>query len=112
MARLTFYSDSQTEGWLSSITRVLPYAASTVLRRPSSSPDRSLPTGKCLKRVRRRLKLLGFIFHWQECWWSSIFVSSMAMRLPFLTSYDPPGTSEGTLDPLGLYQIADQLAIR
>ncbi len=21
--------------------------------------------------------------------------------LPFLTSYDPPGTSEGTLDPLG-----------
>ena len=31
---------------------------------------------------------------------------------PFLTSYDPPGTSEGTLDPLGLYQIADQLAIQ
>jgi len=32
--------------------------------------------------------------------------------LPFLTSYDPPGTSEGTLDPLGLYQIADQLAVK
>ena len=36
----------------------------------------------------------------------------MILTLPFLTSYDPPGTSEGTLDPLGLYQIADQLAIR
>ena len=33
-------------------------------------------------------------------------------RIPFLTAYDPPGTSEGTLDPLGLYQIADQLAVR
>lgn len=32
--------------------------------------------------------------------------------LPFLSAYDPPGTSEGTLDPLGLYQIADQLATR
>lgn len=31
---------------------------------------------------------------------------------PFLTSYDPPGTSEGSLDPLGLYQIADQLAVQ
>ena len=31
---------------------------------------------------------------------------------PFLTTYDPPGTSEGTLDPLGLYQIADQLAVQ
>src|SRR5207244_1212247 len=30
----------------------------------------------------------------------------------FLTAYDPPGSSEGTLDPLGLYQIADQLAVR
>jgi hypothetical protein len=29
-----------------------------------------------------------------------------------MTSYDPPGTSEGTLDPLGLYQIADQLAMQ
>ncbi len=36
----------------------------------------------------------------------------MKLTLPFLTTYDPPGTSEGTLDPLGLYQIADQLAIR
>src|SRR4030067_3004458 len=35
----------------------------------------------------------------------------MAVTFPFLTSYDPPGTSEGTLDPLGLYQIADQLAV-
>ena len=32
--------------------------------------------------------------------------------LPFLTRYDPPGTSEGTLDPLGLYMIADQLATK
>lgn len=29
-----------------------------------------------------------------------------------MTSYDPPGSSEGTLDPLGLYQLADQLAVR
>src|SRR6266478_1528067 len=36
----------------------------------------------------------------------------MTTTFPFLTSYDPPGTSEGTLDPLGLYQIADQLAIQ
>ena len=36
----------------------------------------------------------------------------MATIFPFLTSYDPPGTSEGTLDPLGLYQIADQLAVQ
>ncbi len=36
----------------------------------------------------------------------------MGVTFPFLTSYDPPGTSEGTLDPLGLYQIADQLAIQ
>lgn len=33
-------------------------------------------------------------------------------RRQVLTSYDPPGTSEGTLDPLGLYQIADQLAMQ
>ena len=33
------------------------------------------------------------------------------MTLPFLTTYDPPGSSEGTLDPLGLYQIADQLGV-
>ncbi len=36
----------------------------------------------------------------------------MISFLPFMTSYDPPGTNEGTLDPLGLYQIADQLAIQ
>lgn len=30
--------------------------------------------------------------------------------LPFLTAYDPPGSSEGALDPLGLYLIADRLA--
>jgi hypothetical protein len=36
----------------------------------------------------------------------------MAITFPFLTIYDPPGTSEGTLDPLGLYQIADQLAVQ
>ena len=36
----------------------------------------------------------------------------MTTTFPFLTAYDPPGTSEGTLDPLGLYQIADQLAIQ
>src|SRR4051794_7791268 len=34
------------------------------------------------------------------------------MSLPFLTAFDPPATSEGTLDPMGLYQIADQLATR
>ncbi len=34
------------------------------------------------------------------------------ITFPFMTSYDPPGTSEGTLDPLGLYQIADQLAVK
>jgi hypothetical protein len=36
----------------------------------------------------------------------------MVATFPFLTSYDPPGTSEGTLDPLGLYQIAEQLAVQ
>src|SRR3989304_4784565 len=34
------------------------------------------------------------------------------ITFPFMTSYDPPGPSEGTLDPLGLYQIADQLAMQ
>jgi hypothetical protein len=34
------------------------------------------------------------------------------VALPFLTSYDPSASSEGTLDPLGLYQIADQLAVQ
>ena len=33
-------------------------------------------------------------------------------NLPFLTVYDPPGSSEGSLDPLGLYLIADQLAMK
>src|SRR5215212_7911097 len=37
---------------------------------------------------------------------------NLAASFPFLTSYDPSGTSEGTLDPLGLYQIADQLAVQ
>ena len=36
----------------------------------------------------------------------------MTLALPSLTTFDPPGSSEGTLDPLGLYQIADQLATR
>ena len=34
----------------------------------------------------------------------------MSASFPFLTSYDPPGTGEGSLDPLGLYQIAERLA--
>lgn len=34
------------------------------------------------------------------------------IHLPFFTAYDPPGSSEGTLDPLGLYMIANQLATR
>lgn len=33
----------------------------------------------------------------------------MAVVFPFLTAADPLGTSEGSLDPLGLYQIADIL---
>lgn len=33
------------------------------------------------------------------------------VAFPFLTAYDPPGTSEGTLDPMGLYQIAEHLAV-
>jgi hypothetical protein len=33
-------------------------------------------------------------------------------EFPFLTKYDPPGSSEGTLDPLGLYLVADQLATK
>lgn len=36
----------------------------------------------------------------------------MTTALPFLSSYDPLATSEGALDPLGLYQIADQLAVQ
>ena len=34
----------------------------------------------------------------------------MPITIPFLTAYDPPNSGEGSLDPLGLYQIADQLA--
>lgn len=33
----------------------------------------------------------------------------MGAMFPFLTAADPLGTSEGSLDPLGLYQIADLL---
>ena len=33
----------------------------------------------------------------------------MSVTFPFLTAADPLGTSEGSLDPLGLYQIADVL---
>ena len=36
----------------------------------------------------------------------------MTTTFAFLTSYDPPGASESTLDPLGIYQIADQLAVQ
>lgn len=36
----------------------------------------------------------------------------MSASFPFLTTYDPVGSSEGSLDPLGLYRIADQLAIQ
>ena len=35
----------------------------------------------------------------------------MAFQTPYLTAFDPLGTGEGSLDPLGLYQIADQLAV-
>lgn len=31
---------------------------------------------------------------------------------PLLTICDPPGTSEDSLDPLGLYQVADRLAVQ
>ncbi len=34
------------------------------------------------------------------------------MQIPTLSAYDPSSSSEGTLDPLGLYQIADQLATK
>lgn len=34
----------------------------------------------------------------------------MPISFPFLTAYDPPGVSEGSLDPLGLSQIAERLA--
>jgi hypothetical protein len=32
--------------------------------------------------------------------------------LPFLTQFDPPQQSEGSLDPLGLYSISDALGVR
>ena len=32
----------------------------------------------------------------------------MSAQLPFLTTYDPLGESEGSIAPLGLYHIADQ----
>ncbi len=32
--------------------------------------------------------------------------------LPFLSKFDPPQQSEGSLDPLGLYSIADALGVR
>jgi hypothetical protein len=32
--------------------------------------------------------------------------------LPFISKFDPPETSEGSLDPLGLYSIADALGVR
>lgn len=34
----------------------------------------------------------------------------MAASFPFLTHFDPVGNSEGTLDPLGVYQVAELLA--
>ena len=36
----------------------------------------------------------------------------MTPSFPFMAKYDPPGTSEDTLDPLGPYQIADQLTVQ
>ena len=36
----------------------------------------------------------------------------MTLVLPALTAFDPETSSEGTLDPLGLYLIADQLATK
>jgi len=34
------------------------------------------------------------------------------MLIPFLSAKDPAASSEGTLDPLGLYQIADALGVK
>lgn len=34
------------------------------------------------------------------------------MLMPLLSEEDPVASSEGSLDPLGLYQIADSLAVR
>lgn len=35
-----------------------------------------------------------------------------AELLPFQTAFDPPQQAEGSLDPLGLYSIADLLGVR
>lgn len=35
-----------------------------------------------------------------------------AVLLPFQTAFDPPQQAEGSLDPLGLYSIADVLGVR
>lgn len=35
-----------------------------------------------------------------------------ALLLPFQTAFDPPQQAEGSLDPLGLYSIADALGVR
>lgn len=37
---------------------------------------------------------------------------SIESILPFLSQFDPPQQSEGSLDPLGLYSIADALGVR
>ena len=37
---------------------------------------------------------------------------SVAALLPFQTAFDPPQQAEGSLDPLGLYSIADMLGVR
>jgi len=38
--------------------------------------------------------------------------AQVVSAIPLLTTYDPSGASEGTLDALGVYQIAGQLATR
>lgn len=35
-----------------------------------------------------------------------------ALLLPFQTAFDPPQQSEGSLDPLGLYSVADALGVQ
>ena len=34
------------------------------------------------------------------------------MSSSLLTSYDPTTTAKGNLDPIGLYQLSDQLAVQ
>ncbi len=36
----------------------------------------------------------------------------MATTIPLISEYDPALKSEGSIDPLGLYQIADNLAVK